>query len=612
MHIDETNQCESEPQDGACESTRTDSGQTAKDCDRSNVSSPRTTRTTKKKQRVPVLKAYLRSVLSIDHTKINIVPAIRTALIMLVEMCIVGVNSNLSTAFRLGALYVGLTEPNGSLSLRLRFMGLTLVTVVVFGALLPGLTWSSSAATLVVTFFVALATGLSLSFESPALYQAMKLGMALFAINGGVNRTTNGYGGLGYSVFWTFVGGGISLAVSLLPEIIGNHDAIRCSLFNVWHGFGMDLRRWGKNWGTETHLKVKPVPTVTLSIEAMKSMFAGDGTDASKAKKWLLSVMDNADSIRVGSLCLSNVYKILRNDSCHKTESDKRDEDFDAFFVSVGRACSHIALALQFPWLIRYVPLLNKRARRAIKAVDETAISYDSAYYTQEGEIGDGFIRLLPSIVELVRSSIHSVSEPVLDGSSWPRYSSIRNLHRRIAAAFPSTRPRPNDIFSLAVTSYALRLAITFTLATIPVVVMKGRANSNWFPMTVALLMGPSSASTYEKVAHRLVGTFFGVGLGAAMTPLYNFQPALILLLGLNTFAIILFVAANYTLGTFFITGWVFVVSLSRIQRSSRKRERAVDEHALPAFLGVSPCKLLPLTTDHRWNGRPIRIDYTL
>lgn len=55
-----------------------------------------------------------------------------------------------------------------------------------------------------------------------------------------------------------------------------------------------------------------------------------------------------------------------------------------------------------------------------------------------------------------------------------------------------------------------------------------------------------------------------GVFLGAAMTPLFSYTPALIILLGLTTYAAVLFVKANYTLFTFFITGWVFVVRIGR------------------------------------------------
>jgi hypothetical protein len=105
------NEAGSDLQDEACQCSTTDF--------QDLHPSPRTTRTMKKtKKRVPVLKAYLRSVLAIDHTKINVVPALRTALILVAEMCIVGVNNNLSTAFRLGTIYVGMTEPNGSLTLR--------------------------------------------------------------------------------------------------------------------------------------------------------------------------------------------------------------------------------------------------------------------------------------------------------------------------------------------------------------------------------------------------------------------------------------------------------------------------------------------------------------
>lgn len=140
----------------------------------------------KKNWTLASFRAFLASLFEIDYTQLAFVPPVsektfcsidraiffssyrimatlqlRTALIMCIEMSLIGIGNNQSTAFRLGALYVGLTDPNGSFSLRLRYMGLALLTTTFFGAVLPGLTWQSPAALLVTSFFVALLTGLS-------------------------------------------------------------------------------------------------------------------------------------------------------------------------------------------------------------------------------------------------------------------------------------------------------------------------------------------------------------------------------------------------------------------------------------------------------------------
>ena len=509
-----------------------------------------------------LFRAFLRSLFAIDHTQIALIPAMRTALIMMVEMSFFGIDNNSSTAFRLGALFVGLTDPNGSLSKRLRSMGYTLLTVLFFGTLLPGLTWRSYPATIVTAFMVALLTGLSpalmgSSSSSPddALFLAMKLGMALFAINGGVNRSTNGYGGLGNCTFWTFCGSFTSLVAALLPEIVGNRDAIRTDLFKVVHGFGMNISHWGKHWGTVSHLNAQVVPTVTFSVYNTKAMISDDETEEAMAKEWLLRIIESADRIRVGSLCFSNDFQTM---NCY---SGGTAEEIDAFFLAVGRACNRISFALQFPWLIRYVPFLKNRAAQAVDAVNETAAAISRRGNNTCESYDESSIHWLPSITELIRFEVQYVSELILDCKTWPTYSSLTSLPRRIIASFPSTMQFDKDS-SWAIRGYGLRLAIAFTLATIPELVIK-KSNAHWFPMTVAFVMGPSQAATYEKVVHRVIGTLLGLGFGAAMTPFFRWTPALIILLGLNTYAAVLFFTPNYAAFTFFITGWVYVVGQS-------------------------------------------------
>mmetsp|Transcript_19450 Transcript_19450/g.43235 ORF Transcript_19450/g.43235 Transcript_19450/m.43235 type:complete len:829 (-) Transcript_19450:193-2679(-) len=515
-------------------------------------------------------RAFLRSLFALDECAIAYVPPARTAAIMMVEMILIGIENNQSTAFRLGALYVGLSDPSGSLTRRLRFMGLTTITVNLFGGLSAGLVWRSQVATLISAFCVSLLAGLSpLLGDSPALFLSMKLGLALYAVNVGVNRSSNGYGGLWFSVFWTFCGSSISLAFALLPEFIGTREAVRTDIFKVWHGFGLNLRRWGRKWGTAAQLSVQPIPSVTLAVSATMTRISEDVTETKVARDWLVRIMESADTIRVACLCFSNGRTAMGGDQTIRYD----DKDVDSFFRAVGRACTLVSFAIQFPWLLRYVPFLASRADRVVRAVNMSAAALDKHFATSmvvDEHSGDyesqcesqcrheSFIHWPSSVIELIRSETQSVLELVFDGRTWPAYSPTSTLCRRISASVPSSVSLTDDP-TWEIRGYALRLAIAFTLATVPVVLMTNSTQAQWFPMTVALIMVPSASATTDKLFHRIIGTLLGLAFGALLVPLLKFAPVHIILLGVMTFAAVLFLTVNYAWFTFFITGWVYV-----------------------------------------------------
>ena len=260
---------------------------------------------------------------------------------------------------------------------------------------------------------------------------------------------------------------------------------------------------------------------------------------------WLLSALSNS--------------RIAMNHR-ESDRSDDEDKYIDAYFRTVGNACSRISYALQFPWLFRYVPFLKDRARRAVRAVDDSASTLVVVDDASNGEFHNDENYWMASIVELIRSEVQHVSELTLDGKSWPPYSPPTSLPRRIGASFPSTLQLVEDP-SGEIRGYALRLAFAFTVATIPEFIVTNGTHAHWFPMTVAFIMVPSQTASYDKVFHRVIGTLLGLGFGTILTPLFKYDPALVVLLGITTYAAVLFFVANYATFTFFITGWVYVVS---------------------------------------------------
>lgn len=517
-------------------------------------------------------RAFLRSLVTVDHTQIALIPGMRTAIVIIMEWIIFGIGNSNSTAFQLGALYVGLTDANGSLGHRLHAMGLTLISVVIMGTMIPSLLYESIVGSIIAAACVAFLTGCSPLFGDATLVLSMKLGAALFAIQGSLHRNNDGYNGTANAVLWTLFGGSCSLLAALLPEFVGNRDAIRTDMFKVWYGFGSNLERWSAQWGTLGHTGHTRVPTVTLSICGTLDFIEQDQTEDPQAKAWLLRMMEHADTIRTASLCLSNGYEMVRqhrqskagNGCKHATEEDRI---MDTLFRAMGHTVRDVGYAFQFPWVVRYVPYVRMQLQKRAIQLDQAAAEFYPSMVAGDVEVVEVAqasmrVNYVPSLVSLLQSEVKASLQTILDTEQFPPFSSPSTLLQRIRSAFPSKLPKPNADPGWAVRGYAVRFAVAFTLASLPEILAERNLSAHWFPMTVALIMGPRDAATYDKVAHRTIGTLFGIGLGAAISPLFSMRWALIILLGLNTYAVCIFLPANYALFTFFVTSWVFCTSV--------------------------------------------------
>ncbi|CAB9522771.1 expressed unknown protein [Seminavis robusta] len=550
--------------------------------------------TTQTSPRKAQFHAFLRSLLEVDQTQIALIPGMRTAIIIMTDWIIFGIGNANTTAFQLGCLYVGLTDANGSLTNRLHSMGLTLITVVVMGALIPSLTYTSIPGTLIAAFGVAFLTGCAPIFGNAAFILSMKLGAALFAIQGSVHRNTDGYGGISNALLWTFFGGSCSLLAALLPELVGNRDAIRTSLFKVWHGFGSNLAQWKAQWGTFGHTgHAARLPNVTLSFSSTLDFIQQDTTEDPNAKAWLLQIMEHVDAIRTASLCLSNGYEMVRQERQQKQQLalelspathddnntpasqkttttsqseqqqqwEEEDSLVDTYFHILARVIQDLGLAFQFPWSVRYVPCIRKRVISRKEELDRAAAAFSNHRAGSEGASSSLAKKWVHPLLTFLQAQVDASVQIALDtNKQWPPHSSVFTLPKRICAVFQL--PKLVDDKDWAIRGYAIRFAVAFTLATLPEVLAPRGTSGHWFPMTVALIMGPTQGATYEKVAHRTLGTLCGIGLGAAISPLFAHPQALILLLGLNTYAVCIFLPANYAMFTFFVTSWVFCTTV--------------------------------------------------
>lgn len=199
--------------------------------------------------------------------------------------------------------------------------------------------------------------------------------------------------------------------------------------------------------------------------------------------------------------------------------------------------------------------MLQNRIRKGLEKVAVHGSKLKATHIAAEGS------RWLSTLVDLLLNESEGIVKIVTDGSTWPRYSSIYSLPGRIVSAFPSRIKIPQKDELWVIQGYAIRYCIAFSIASIPELFSVGNA-AHWFPMTVALIMGPSESATLLKVLHRIIGTLVGIFLGAALTPLFRYPGVLIVLLGLNTYAACLYFKANYTLFTFFMTSWIFTTNV--------------------------------------------------
>jgi Fusaric acid resistance protein-like len=519
-------------------------------------------------------RAYIRSALAIDYTLIALVPGMRTAFIIVMDWIIFGIGNANSTAFVLGALYVGLADSNGSWALRLQTMGVTLISVVLFGALLPALAYGSVPGTLCAAFGVAFFAGLSSFLEHPSVYFSFKLGTALFAIH--ISSYQAAYEGtagiLLTAVVWTLIGGSCSLLAAVLPELLmDNREAIHTDLFQVWHGFGSTVKQWRAHWDTLDHVAFVPMPSVIMSISRTTDRIEQDATLDATAKQWLLKVMEHADTIRIASLCLSNGYRwvALRHEwharGSAVSSQHQQHEVIDNLFLALGRTLGDIGYAFQFPFMIRCFPCIRQRiTRRAERFYEAAASLLSNTLESDNGvEVLHGITwKWLPALVKVLQEEVQGSVQMALNVKQWPPNSSLCSLSQRICAAIPSELPRMNKEPVVVIIGYAFRFAVAFSLAFIPGVFMETGTSEHWFPMTVALIMGPASAATYERVVQRTIGTLFGIGLGSLISPLFRFPSLLITLLGLNSYGAVVFLQPNYTLFTLFITSFVFCLTV--------------------------------------------------
>ena len=197
-----------------------------------------------------------------------------------------------------------------------------------------------------------------------------------------------------------------------------------------------------------------------------------------------------------------------------KTDTSQTDQVMDDLFFALGKILGDVGFAFQFPWIVRYAPCLRKRVLQRKAEFHKAAAAFQPDIADSE-ETGTMSFKWLPPLVKLLQSEVDATVQLALnmnDQSQWPPWSSVSSLSRRFAAVIPRQWPSLQQDPGWAVRGYAVRFALAFSVAMLPDLLTEPGSSGHWFPMTVAFLMGPTSAATFEKVVHRTIGTICGIG----------------------------------------------------------------------------------------------------
>ena len=113
---------------------------------------------------------------------------------------------------------------------------------------------------------------------------------------------------------------------------------------------------------------------------------------------------------------------------------------------------------------------------------------------------------------------------------------------------------------------HAVRLALAIAVATIVALLIQ-HPHSYWIPMTVAWVAKPERRATSTRVLARLAGTIGGVLIVVLINDVFHLgNPGLILVCGIGSLVVLMFVWADYAIAVVGITA--FIVALFALQGS--------------------------------------------
>jgi len=462
------------------------------------------------------IKTFTQSIFGLDHSLINLVPALRTGILLGIGAGIFYDDKKKMMPFVYGIFWVAVSDPSGSVALRVRFMGLTLISCLADITFIT-LTYKYPIARIATSFVLGLKTYFLAFGMGPFI--AGRLALMMYAIFGGVFLKTPPDPRFS-TVFWFFAGGSFSLAVAILPDLVGTLDAIRTEIFKVWHGLGKGLNKWGEN-GIVPHLGIAQLNAATAHTKACGAY------ETKECYAWLERIVQSAGHIRVFAIALA---------------ASGNAADLTPFIHAVGIASVRIAEFVQFPWL-RWVPFIKTRMKDAVGDVRRNADTLKAG-----GNIDESWI----AVIEVMLTDIESTVERIME-YPYPRGSLSL---RRLIAAFGI--PVANDPTG-SVLDFSVRVAIAYTLGTVAAAfITDPKIHSYWFPTTVAIIMVPGGTGrSLDRLSRRMLGTILGACLVSVLSLMFKWPELSDVIQSFSGGLAIFFGLANFTWFVFFLTCFI-------------------------------------------------------
>lgn len=463
-------------------------------------------------------RRVVRSAIETDLGSVRWIVPVRGAVVVTALMAVLVALGypQATVAAGIGAVFTGAGDQRGTVAARAKGMAFTAVCISVacaLGVLASDEWWLRLLATGVVAFVCGYAAK-----AGPRSALIGLLSLIVFIVYAGAPLATGVAVGDGLLML---MGGGIQLAIGVLPQAFGRTGGVRADICIAYRTVGYALRR--PTLMTDQASPVLKLEAARASVQAMHG--------SSDVQHQYDALLDACSDLRIGGVVLLGAPLRV---------SASEQALIDEFMLSASDLSIAIGHAVEVRW--RRGGLADRAARMDAAADACGAIADDRVRVAvQQMRLGLG--EAVAALGNGVRTGgVRSV--PLgLDGSR----ESLAKLVGR--AAFDDLMLR-----------HALRLTAAELVGTGLAIAM-GFPHNYWIPMTLAWVLRPDLAGTAVRVTARIGGTVLGLVLAGVVLGIFGFGtvPVLIVVF-VSTVIIYAFIGPNYALCTAGVTAFVVAV----------------------------------------------------
>lgn len=463
-------------------------------------------------------RRVLRSAVETDLGAVRWIVPLRGAVVVTAMMAVLIALGypQATVAAGIGALFTGAGDQRGTVADRTKGMAFTAVCVSVacaLGVLASEWSWLRIVATGAVAFGCGYAAKAGRRSGLIGL-----LSLIVFIVYAGAPLAT------GVAVtdgLIMLMGGGIQLAIGVLPQAVGRTGGVRADICIAFRTVGYALARPALM--TDQANPVLKLQAARASVEGMH------GDDA--VRRQYDALLNALSDTRIGGVVLLGAPLRVSPDE---------QALVDDFLHRASELCIAIGHAVELRWRRRG---LAERAARMDAAADACQ------------RIGDMRVQVAVQQMRLgLGEALGALGDGVLTGGMRSVPVDLRGSQESLSALVgPAT-------FDDLILRHAVRLALAEMVGTALAVAMDFPHNY-WIPMTLAWVLRPDLAGTAVRVTGRIGGTLLGLGLSWLVLGIFGFGPVPVLAVVLVSSVIIYaFIVPNYALCTVGVTAFVIAV----------------------------------------------------